>query len=51
VTAVSIGILLAVMSIVVVLWWWHDSDATELGTVSERWLAEHRVHDRHDVVR
>jgi hypothetical protein len=51
VTAVWIGILLALMSAVVCIWWWRGIDATELGTVSERWLAEHRVNDRHDSVR
>ena len=48
-TAVWIILLLvaAAAAAIVFTSWRHGIDMTELGTVSENWLSEHRASDRH----
>ena len=48
-TIVWIGLLLGacVMTITVLRSWRHRVAMTELGTVSEQWIAEQRANDRH----
>jgi hypothetical protein len=47
---VSFGVLLSagVMSVIAFTSWRRRIDIAQLGTVSARWLADHRANDRQD---
>jgi hypothetical protein len=49
-TAVWIGILVIAGATALFIWtsWRHRVDLADRGTVSQQWLSEHRLHDRHN---
>jgi hypothetical protein len=49
-TAIWFGLLVTGGGVALFAWtsWRHRVQMADRGTVSQQWLSEHRLHDRHD---